>query len=107
MPEDSHVQLREYIERILDEREKALTLTATNLEHRLERLNSLRDDVIHDRGMFVTKDTYADQHEELKKRVERVENKQSKMLGVGLTLISLAGIIGAVLGAIVTHIFFR
>ena len=87
------VELREYIERILTEREKALNLTATALETRLTHLNALRDDVIRDRAMFVNKDVFAT----LVLRVEAIEKWQARVIGIGTVLVLVASIVGGVL----------
>lgn len=95
------VTLKDYIERILDERDKTLVLTAKNLEHRLETLNQLRADVIKDRDQFVSDAVYKEMHSALVNRVTAVEKMQSRMVGVGIALVAGAGLIGAVL----THLF--
>lgn len=92
-----HVDLREYIEKILDEREKALRLTAANLEHRLENLNALRGDVIKDREMFFTKTSA----ETIIERIEKIENTQGRMIGVAIALMAFSALIGAV----ASHLF--
>lgn len=92
-----HVDLREYIEKILDEREKALRLTAANLEHRLETLNALRGDVVKDREMFFTKTSA----ETLVKRIEKIEGTQGRMIGVAIALMAFS----ALIGAIASHLF--
>lgn len=92
-----HVDLREYIEKILDEREKTLRLTAANLEHRLENLNALRQDVIRDREMFFTKTSA----ESIIERIEKIESTQGRMIGVAIALMAFSALIGAV----VSHLF--
>ena len=79
MSEDHHIKLREYIERILEEREKALMHTAQALEKRLDYLKELHNDVVV-------------------KRVEAVERWQSRLIGIGITLVALSGLIGWLLG---------
>ncbi len=92
-----HVDLREYIEKILDEREKALRLTAANLEHRLEVLNDLRNDVLKDRELFFTKSSA----DGLVERLEKIESTQGRMIGVAIALMALSALIGAV----ASHLF--
>lgn len=72
-PSSDHVSLREFIERVLDERQKALDvrfisqqealgLASRTLELRLEKLNELRQEVTTDRGNYITREKYdADQ----------------------------------------------
>lgn len=64
-----HVDLREYIERLLDEREKAHGLTASNIDHRLENIIE---------------------------RISKVETTQSRMIGVAIALMALSALIGAI-----------
>lgn len=64
-----HVDLREYIEKILDEREKALKLTSTNTDVKICSLTH---------------------------RVEKLESVQGRMIGVTMALMALSALIGAV-----------
>ena len=56
------VTLREYIERILDEREKhyqlVLSLASSEIERRLKDLNQLREYVVKDRILFVKTESF-------------------------------------------------
>lgn len=92
-----HVDLKEYIERIFDEREKAMRLTAMNLEHRLETLNALRNDVLKDRDLFFTKVSA----ESVIERIEKLESVQGRMIGVAVALMAVSALIGAV----ASHLF--
>lgn len=65
-----HVDLREYIEKILDEREKALRLTAEKTERNI---------------CFLTH------------RIEKIEAVQGRMIGVAIALMALSALIGAVM----------
>jgi hypothetical protein len=98
--ESTRVELREYIERLLDEREKALVLTAKNLEHRLDSLNALRQEVLSDRERFLSKAAYVEAHCALQKRFDMVEKMQARMVGVGISVMVLT----AILSAVLTHI---
>ena len=93
---DDHIRLREFIERILEERERILVLTAKNLEYRLDNLNQLRGEVLKDREQFMRVDIYDKMHTALMDRVWALEKAQSRMVGIGITLVVLAGILGAV-----------
>lgn len=101
MSDNEHVHLREYIERILDEREKAVRLTAANLEARLDHLNELRSEVLKDRNQFLSKAVYDQMHDALTQRVGRLENSQSRLMGVGIAIVAGAGFMGAILN----HLF--
>jgi hypothetical protein len=67
--ENNRVTLRDYIERIFDERkaaldiafraqQEALGLASRTLELRLEKLNELRQEVTSDRANYITRDKY-------------------------------------------------
>lgn len=99
----SEVSLKEFVERIFDERERALKLVASNLEHRLETLNALRLDVLKDRELFLTKSVYEEMHNAVIDRVTKLESWQARIVGAGVLLMALSGLIGAV----VSHIFFK
>lgn len=97
---EEHVTLREFIERIMDEREKSVHNLASSMEHRLSALNELRADVVKDREQYITKAVYDEKHTALYDRLIKVENFQSRMLGVGTMLV----ILSAVLGSLVAHL---
>ncbi len=93
---DNH--LKELILTILSEREKTSELTAHNLELRLQNLNELREQVLSDRTRYLDSAVYNQMHKALDARVSKVENAQSRLIGVGATLIILSGAVGAVIG---------
>ena len=109
--EDGHggaVSLREYIEAIMAERDKALraaflaqqealNLATRNLELRLEKLNELREEVTKDRSAFMSRERYEDAHDVLENRVSSLEGFRGKALGFG----ALVSLISAVIGAII------
>jgi hypothetical protein len=84
------VSLRDYIEAILDSHDrahaaehKAVELAAAEMERRVEGLNQLRQDVITDRGQFVTKDVV---DELLKAAAERNHARDEKTAQLADTL---------------------
>lgn len=111
------VPLKHYIERILEERQRALEVLAAGMERRLDNLNELRQDVEKDRGQFLRLDVYDEKHEALEKavlelertltkairdgisanshRIDNLEAWRLKAVGAALILIPLAGLIGA------------
>lgn len=93
----SEVTLKDHVERILSEKEKALELVAKSLELRLQNLNELRADIIKDRDRFITNDV----HNMVMDRLTKLEAWQSKMIGVGLVLMALSGLIGAILAHLI------
>jgi len=83
---DSGVSTREYLLRILDERDRthqarinaqteALQLAKTELERRLEGLNQLRNEVLSDRALLVRQDTYDAGLSSRDVRIRAVEDK--------------------------------
>jgi len=103
------VTLKEYIERVFDEKEKALqlafraqqealALASRTLELRLEKLNELRQEVTSDRGNYVTKDQYEARSEAQNQRFQRLENFNSRVVGFGAAIGFVAGVVGGILG---------
>jgi hypothetical protein len=102
------VTLREYIEAIMSERDRALTaafnsqqaaltLATKNLELRLEKLNELRAEVTSDRANFLTRDRYDSQHGALEDRTTALESFRGKALGFGALVSLLSAIAGALI----------
>ncbi len=103
MPElDSH--LKELIFAVLEEREKASMATARTLEIRLEKLNELRKEVTDDRASFVKREVYDQMHEGLTQRLNRLEAGYSRIMGGIAVLVLIAGVLGAVVGSLMSHI---
>jgi len=101
------VTLREYIEAIMSERDRALTaaftaqqaalnLATKNLELRLEKLNELRQEVTQDRANYQTRDKAEVTEESLSVRISNLENFRGKALGFG-ALVSLLSAVGGAL----------
>jgi hypothetical protein len=106
-PNGNTVTLREYIEAIMSERDRALTaafnsqqaalnLATRNLELRLEKLNELRAEVTQDRSNFLTRDRYESQHQALEDKVALLEGFRGRALGFG-ALVSLLSAVGGAL----------
>ena len=108
------VTLREYIEAIMSERDRALTaafnsqqaalnLATKNLELRLEKLNELRNEVTQDRSNYQTRDKAESDGEKvdavmeaMSARIGSLESFRGKALGFG-ALVSLLSAIGGAL----------
>lgn len=101
----SEVPLKDYIERIFEEREKALNLAfkaqqealaiaTTSLNRELEHLNKLRQEVLADRSEFVTKA----EHQQVLNTLSSLQNFNSRILGFGAALALIAGMVGGILG---------
>lgn len=100
------VSLREYVDTNFDLRDRALKiqqdgqaqaleLATRTLELRLGQLNELRSEVTQDRSNFITRVEYGASEKETNRRLTSVENWQSKVVGIGIILVILAGFIGA------------
>jgi hypothetical protein len=74
----SEVTLREYIERLLREHERAHDLASAGLDARLAQLNELRTEVQTDRALFLTREFYDEQHEALENRVGAIERETAR-----------------------------
>ena len=101
------VTLREYIEAIMSERDRALTaaftaqqaalnLATKNLELRLEKLNELRNEVTQDRQNYQTRDKAETVEDSLNSRLSSLESFRGKALGFG-ALVSLLSAVGGAL----------
>lgn len=77
------------LESQLEERQKAVELATDSLEKRLYLLNELRGDVL-------TKNEYSQAYAALVFRLEQVEKAQAKLIGIGIAVVAMAGLIGAV-----------
>lgn len=102
------VTLREYIEAIMTERDRALTaafqaqqsalnLATRNLELRLEKLNELRQEVTQDRANYITRDKSEAEAQATDVRLSALENWRSRATGAAVILGLFAGVIGAAL----------
>jgi len=79
---DNSIPLREHIEAILSEREKALVLTAKALSDRLD----------YERELHESEIGY------LQQKISQLDRRHSWLIGVGATLVVVAGIAGDILG---------
>ena len=91
----SEVSLKEYIEKILDERQKAIGIATSALEKRLELLNELRSDVM-------SRSEFSRAHDSLVERVRQIELTSVKNAMIVSMITSI--ICGVVVGVIVHYI---
>jgi hypothetical protein len=109
----SDVSLRDYVERIFDERQAALDLAFSGQQEalrvakveydaRLEKLNELRAEVTRDRALFITTDRFdgeqrvaSQARDAVANRVSALENWKAKATGAAVVLTIIAGAIGA------------
>ena len=96
-------ELKHYIERILDERDRAYVAATKELERRLEGLNDLRAEVVRDRSMFMGQDKAELLHNTLIHRIADLELWRSKAVGIGLTLIVLSGVMSTIISIVWKH----
>jgi predicted nuclease with TOPRIM domain len=98
------VSLREYIEKILEEREKAnlaqllaakeqLNATADALQHRLTTMNEFRSQILEERSLYVRREYL----QTLSDRLDKLEKWQANVTGrqliFGGAIIVLSGLI--------------
>jgi hypothetical protein len=88
------VPLREYIEKIMDERQQAITVATCALEKRLEMLNELRGDVM-------TRSEYTQAHEALSDKINALVALTNKLV-ISLLVVLIAALVAA-LFALVKH----
>jgi len=84
---NQEITLKEFILTILDEREKQLHMTRTELERRLEQMNELRAQLTNERGSFVT----LLQHDLVQDSIKDLQiwrgNIEGRMLVVGAVVV--------------------
>jgi len=97
------VPLREYIEALIAERDKAVTEAMRQMEQRLQGLNELRSDVVKDRNLLLTRERFDTEHGGLEARVNSLENWRGKALGFGTLLAFLAAAVGALLQSVISR----
>ena len=75
----SDVSLREYIEKIMDERfqssERALEISTKVLDLRLAAMNELRDQINSERGRFLTRETFDQSRDQTKLDMEKIDSR--------------------------------
>jgi hypothetical protein len=76
------VPLKEYIEALIEERDKAVKEALRQLEMRLGELNRLRQEVTEDRAKLLSRDVYFTEHKALKDTVNAFEDALSRRLDV-------------------------
>jgi hypothetical protein len=114
------VTLREHIEKILEERDKAQQATfqatlreashkAKEIERRMDSLNELRQEVLTDRAGFVTRTEVdlklqglMDKFQSLSNEVGALRQWQAKMIGGGSILILVVGFVSTVISIVVS-----
>lgn len=114
------VELKEYIERILDEREKAHVLTlaaairesdakAIQIERRIDALNELRKEVVTDREKFAQRGeielritTLIERFEDVMKAVSRLNEWKSKVGGITIAIMVCIGLMSTVLSVLIS-----
>ncbi len=98
MDDGYQVGIKEYVERILNEKEKTTMLVASSLELRLEHLNELRKEVERDRDIYVHRSVFQQVSMENDRRIGQLETTQARMIGIAIAIVALAGFLGFVAG---------
>jgi len=99
------VPLKEYIEALIAERDKAVKEAMRQMEQRLSGLNELRSDVVKDRALLLTRERYDTEHGVLEDRVATLENWRGKAALVMGAVATIAGLVGAALMRLFTGFF--
>lgn len=89
--------LGQIIDQKFEMQDKALTLSRTTMELRLEKLNELRTEVLEDRSRYVTVESYEVHYEIMDQRIKRLEMWQSRVYGIAAGAAIVGGIIGGLL----------
>ena len=109
------VPLREYIESIFREKDKAydaalraqresLELAANALSHRLETMNQFRAQVLEERGLYVRHDQLQGLIERMQKLEETDANRGGRLWAVGIGLMITAALLGTLVTLALRHI---
>ena len=99
------VPLRQYIEALIAERDKAVKEAMRQMEIRLQGLNELRADVVKDRNLLLTRERFDTEHSALEGRVAGLENWRGKAALVMGAVATIAGLVGAALMRLFTGFF--
>ena len=97
MNEWSANQVKEHLEKLLGEREVALTLLAKTTDEKLAHLNALRENVL-------TRHEYTIAHTFVTDRLAKIEAWQNKSIGVFSVFVFLGGLLGGTFGVVVNLI---
>ncbi len=100
--------LKEHYDRLLDARDEALRIQAAEYERRLDALNHAHEQAVEVQHTYLTQDKYTTERrsdataaelagERVDRRMTAIERWQARAAGVGLVLIPLAGVVGAVI----------
>jgi len=106
MTEHEHVNLKEYILAILDEREKNLATTFDAQEKALELAanNAINEKLAQERQLFVQKESFETKIKYLEDKVEELEDRHKTTLMMMKLLGPLAGLVGATIAMVVEHL---
>ncbi len=96
------VSLKEFVERIFAEREKALDITANALHEKLQEMNQFRLQLEQERALYVKNKDLEPLFDRIRKLEDRGSNLDGRFwaLGIGLTLLT-SGL------SLALHLWFR
>jgi hypothetical protein len=81
--------VRDYLAKLRDADQLAITNAAESVNKRLEAMNELRTQITSERGEFVRNDTYSARHDELISRINTLEQGYVGLRGEVATLLPL------------------
>ena len=110
MSEDDRVGLKEYVERIFIEKEKALLdllkayekaleLATRNLETRLHMLNEWKSETLKEREQYLQSAVFVKSIEAITLQINAIDKRVSDLSGSVKVLIPLSAVIGGIIGA--------
>ena len=106
---NDHIALRDFIERVLAERDKALDLQAREYERRLDALNHSHEEARQVLGTYIPREVYEHNHEQLRESMNvlrstferEIATRSGFSRGFG-TLIVVLTVMSLMLGIIVS-----
>lgn len=111
--EQHRVHLREYLERLLEERDRhtdarflaadrAVELARSELARRLTELNQLREEVLSDRSRFVTQSVYDAEMRSREEWRQMVTERLATIESRSITWITALGVVGVVINILIS-----
>jgi len=106
MSDTEHISLREFIERIIDERDKQYSAAQKDLERRLEGMNMFRDQLKEQAVNFVTRP----EHEIFRREIDSLKISRATLEGkasqFSVNVATCIGVVGIVISLVVALLKF-
>lgn len=98
---ENHVNLKEFVERIFDERQRLVDVRFQSIDIKLEHLNHLRDEMATDRARYVSQDKFDLVVSAQNEKIADISAVKNKLIGIGLVLGAIAGAVGGIIGHLI------